>query len=79
MPTQDLFVGYQINGNANGDSWKNIIVLLNGSDESRSVDIPKGDWTIVLEDDKIDENGIRKITGESVEIPAIGALILVQK
>lgn len=79
MPTQDLFVGYQISGNANGDSWKNIIVLLNGSDESRSVDIPKGDWTIVLEDDKIDENGIRKITGESVEIPAIGALILVQK
>lgn len=79
FPTQNLFVGYQISGNANGDSWKNIIVLFNGSNETKTVEIPKGDWTVVLEGDKIDENGIRKISSESVDIPAIGAIILIQK
>ena len=79
MPTQDLLVGYQISGNANGDKWKNIIVLLNGNNTTKSVDIPKGDWIVVLEGDKVDEKGIRRISTESIEIPAIGALILVQK
>jgi pullulanase len=76
FPTQSLFVGYQISGNANGDAWKNIIVLFNGSNESKMVDIPEGNWTIVIEGDKIDENGIRKISNGSVEIPAIGTVIL---
>ncbi len=78
FPTQDLFVGYQISGNANSDKWKNIIVLLNGKNENKTVDIPQGDWTIIMEGDVINEKGIRKISGKNVTIPAIGAIILVQ-
>jgi pullulanase len=77
FPSKNLFVGYQISGNANGDAWKNIIVLLNGSDKTQTVEIPQGDWTVVLEGDKIDENGIREISSESVVIPAVGAVILI--
>lgn len=79
LPTEELFVGYQISGNANGDTWKNILVLLNGSDKARTVNIPKGEWTVVLEGDVINEGGIRKVSGETVEVPRIGALILVQE
>ena len=79
LPTQDLFVGYQISGNANGDEWKNILVLFNGKNEKRTIDIPEGNWSIVLEGENINENGFKKINTKTIELPAIGAMILVEK
>ena len=35
-----LLVGYTISGNANGDSWKDILVLFNGNQVDKAVDIP---------------------------------------
>jgi pullulanase len=37
-------VAYTINGAAAGDSWKKILVVLNGSDADQSVIIPAGGW-----------------------------------
>jgi len=70
-------VGYQITGNANGDSWENILVVFNGSQEQKTISIPAGAWTIVLENDVIKEEGIRKVS-EQVEMNASSALILFQ-
>ena len=78
LPTEDLLIGYQISGNANGDSWKNILVFLNGSDDDKTVNLPQGEWTIVLQGDEINEAGIRKTSGKSIAVPRISALILVQ-
>lgn len=79
LPTEDLLIGYQISGNANGDSWKNILVLLNGSDDSKTVNLPQGEWTIVLQGDEINEAGIRKTSDKTVDVPRISALILMQQ
>ena len=42
-------VAYVIRDHANGDSWKNILVIYNGSAQSREVAV-KGDWSIVAND-----------------------------
>lgn len=42
----DDLVEYVIRNNANGDSWKNILVIYNGSGQVRDLTV-KGDWIIV--------------------------------
>lgn len=42
-------VEYVIRNNANGDSWKNILVIYNGAGESRDLTVT-GDWIIVAND-----------------------------
>jgi pullulanase len=42
----DNLVAFVIKNHANGDSWKNILVIYNGSAQSRNLAIA-GDWTIV--------------------------------
>jgi pullulanase len=42
----DNLVAYILRNNANGDSWKNILVIFNGSGQGRDLDVT-GDWQIV--------------------------------
>jgi pullulanase len=42
-------VEYIIRDNANGDSWKNILVIYNGSGQGRDLNVTD-DWTIVVND-----------------------------
>jgi pullulanase len=42
-------VEYVIQHNANGDNWKNILVIYNGSGQSRDLNVT-GDWIIVAND-----------------------------
>ncbi len=71
-------VGYMITNNANGDRWKNIVVLLNGNRSEQMVEIPDGDWMLVLDGEQINENGVRQVKGGNVKVPGISAMILVQ-
>jgi pullulanase len=41
-------VGYVIRNHANGDSWKNILVVYNGNRQAQDLTI-KGDWIIVAD------------------------------
>jgi pullulanase len=72
-----LFVAYKITGNANGDKWKNILVLINGDTKSKEMKLDAGKWTLVNDGNIINENGIRKIN-DQIEIPATSLLILHQ-
>jgi pullulanase len=45
----DNLVAYVIRNNANGDSWKNILVIYNGTAQGRDVAVA-GDWIIVAND-----------------------------
>jgi pullulanase len=44
-------VAYVIKNNANGDSWKNILVVYNGSGQGRDLNIA-GNWTLVANDQR---------------------------
>lgn len=70
-------VGYQISNHANGDEWRNILVIFNGNMSYKKVDIPEGEWTIVLDGEKIDEDGLGTIQAKQLTVPSSSAMILV--
>jgi pullulanase len=45
----DKLVTYVIRNNANGDSWKNILVIYSGSEQGRDLNIA-GNWIVVAND-----------------------------
>jgi pullulanase len=69
-------IAYQISHNANGDSWKNILVILNGNTTDKTVTIPAGNWTLAADENNINERGIKKVEGESIVVPATVAYVL---
>ena len=68
-------IAYQLTDNANGDKWKTILVVLNGSNDAKTVNIPTGNWTLVSDGNKVDDVG-KQVNGSSVTIPGITAYIL---
>ena len=70
-------ISYTIKDNANGDSWKEIKLVFNGANETRTVNIPKGNWMIVAADGKIDPEGnLGKSKGGKMTLAPYSALIL---
>ena len=76
LPGGDCLVAFRLKGNAGGDSWKNIIVILNSAKQARSVDIPAGNYTVVCREGVINEAGLGTVSGSQVSVPAQSALIL---
>jgi pullulanase len=78
--TSDNLVAFRIGEHAGGDSWKNIIVVLNSNKTPKDISVPAAIYTIVCENGKIDKNGIRQQTvGEAsskIKVPAQSALIM---
>jgi pullulanase len=71
-------ISYQISGNANGDSWTDIVVIFNGNKESREVEIPEGDYKIIIKNGMINEAGLGDQTGGVVSVSSRSALLLVR-
>ena len=71
-------IAYQILGNANGDVWTDIVVIFNGNKESRTVNIPDGNYKAVIRDGQIDETGLGDQAGGEVEVSGRSALVLVK-
>lgn len=69
-------VSYSLKDHANGDSWKEIKLVFNGNTEAVTVNIPKGDWTVVAYDGKIDPDGLGETRGGKTDIPATSAYII---
>ena len=69
-------IAYQISNNANGDSWKNILVILNGNTAGKTVKIPAGNWTLAADENTINEKGIKRSIIETITIPATAAYVL---
>lgn len=76
LPTQDCLVAFRLKNHAGGDKWNNIYVVLNGSTNLQTINIPNGKYTIVANNGVIDEAGIGEMEGGEVMIDAQTALIL---
>ncbi len=46
-------IAYTLSGNANGDTWTDILVILNGNRKNVKVVIPEGEWNVVCHDGRI--------------------------
>ena len=71
-----LLISYSILNHANGDAWKEIKLVFNGSDKPQQVKIKKGQWTIVAQDGKVNKNGLGTTAGGNIEVAPRSALIL---
>jgi len=56
-------VEYVIRNHANGDSWKNIIVIYNGSGQSRDLPVT-GEWSIAADEQRAGVEELRKTTNQ---------------
>ena len=68
-----LLVGFWLKDNANGDDWRTIGVIFNGSSEEKELGIPSGPWTIVLSGGSFEDQIVRE---ELLSIPPKSAVIL---
>ena len=69
-------IAYRISNNANGDSWKNILVILNGNAASKTVKIPAGNWTLAADENTIKEKWVKTDLSGSIVIPGTAAYVL---
>lgn len=73
-------ISYTLQNNANGDSWKDIKVVLNGASQPQTVEIPEGNWKIVAMDGKISPEGdLGASKGGNMKLAPYSALILAQE
>jgi len=75
LRVQKLFVAVYYGEHLNGDPWKHIILLYNGSWESRSYHLPQGEWNIVVDDKKAGVETIGVISG-NVKVSPISMMVL---
>ncbi|MDE6331272.1 MAG: DUF3372 domain-containing protein, partial [Muribaculaceae bacterium] len=77
---QNNLISYSLKDHANGDNWKEIKLVFNGNSEPVYMNIPKGNWTIIAYDGKIDPDGSLGTTrGGKTEIPPVSAYILARE
>ncbi len=80
LPTkQSNVIAWQLNGKAAGDTWSNIIVILNSNQRAVKQQIPRGKWFIVTSSsDTTPPDAPRRSKGGNITIPAQTAQILVE-
>ncbi len=69
-------ISYSIKNNANGDEWKEIKLVFNGSVSPFVARIPRGEWTVIARDGEINPDGLDSSRGGSVTVAPTSALIL---
>lgn len=73
-------ISFSLINNANGDSWKEIKVVFNGSERAQSVTVGKGEWKIVAEDGKLSADASLGTTrGGKMTVAPYSALILARE
>jgi len=72
-------ISYSIKNNANGDKWKEIKLVFNGSATPYEVKIPKGDWIVIARDGQISATGLDSTKGGKMTVAPTSALILARE
>ncbi len=71
-------VAYEIKGNANGDSWRNILVVYNGETKPFEFTLPKGKWHVVVNAEKAGVETL-KVVSSKIELSPTSAYVLFQR
>ncbi len=69
-------VAFRLKDNAGGDSWRDIIVVLNANKSIQKVAIPVGRYTAICKGGQINLYGISEIEGNEVSVAPQEALII---
>ena len=71
-------VAYHLKDHAGGDTWKDIIVVLNARREVASLSVPEGKYTVVCQNGLVNEKGLATIYGPSLKVAPQSAMIIYQ-
>ena len=71
-------VAYRLKDHAGGDTWKDIIVVLNARCESASLSVPEGKYTVVCQNGLVNEKGLATVYGPSLTVAPQSAMIIYQ-
>ncbi len=75
LPVNDpLIVAYQLKNHANHDPWSQILVVFNGSEDLKQIDIPDGNWNVALMNHQFP--GDTQTVSGSLAIQPVSAAIL---
>lgn len=72
-------VAYTLNGSAVNDYWNNIAVMFNSNKEAVDVNIPEGEWVVVVNGEKAGVEALAEVSGSKVTVPAQSSYVLVDK
>ncbi|KRQ87397.1 Pullulanase precursor [Caloramator mitchellensis] len=80
LETPKNVIAYTLGDNANGDSWKTIVVAFNGNDSKASIKLPySGKWAVVVNGEKSGTDVIETFNGSNLTLPAKTAYVLYYK
>lgn len=68
-------IAYTLGEYANGDAWKEILVVYNGNRSPTGFRMPEAEWRVVCRDGRIDPDGGERLSGGDVQIAPSSALI----
>ncbi len=72
-------VAYLLTENANGDSWKNILVLHNGNRKAVEITLPQGNWTTVVHDALVNLEGIGLVKTPKFTLAPSSSTVMFEK
>ncbi|MCG8541563.1 MAG: type I pullulanase [Clostridia bacterium] len=76
IPTPKNVVGYVIKEHANNDTWKNIFVAYNANNRPMEVNIPKGNWKVVVDGNRAGIDTIVEEKGGYMTISPLSAVVM---
>lgn len=69
-------IAFRLKEHANGDSWQEILVVLNGRDTAAKLTVDAGKYTVVCRDGLINSTGLGVLYGPELFVAAQSALIV---
>jgi pullulanase len=72
----DKTIAYELDGGPR-DEWKHILVVLHGARESASIDLPDGEWTVLVDGEHAGTTPLRTVHG-SLTLTPLAAFVLVK-
>ena len=73
---QKNVVAFTLNGSAVGDTWGDIVVVFNSNLRPVSIPVEQGNYTIVVENGKVNQEGIRSARLKTVKVAPQSATIM---
>lgn len=74
-PNENVVV-YAMMNHPNGDSWKHIMVIFNGSPVAQGVAVPPINWTIAVNVDTAHPEGLGSFKAYNLLVPAFSAVVM---
>lgn len=74
-PDENVVV-YAMTGHPNGDSWKNIMVIFNGSPYNQGIAMPPINWTMAVNVDAAHPEGLGTFKAYNLLVPPFSAVVL---